>query len=164
MKVSCGHVMANRKSYGASLDIPFSAISPQYVQVLTMFCPDIVHVFSFIPGFDQASAMIAHVGGSAKADYLQRSCPSRLTETEKNRRAQQSFGRISGELKTALSELDKWWHNLRKEKVILEEPASGDKCDEARSKLSGEPVMSLSTTQYMSHARPLMDGGSRWLQ
>ncbi|EGZ23222.1 hypothetical protein PHYSODRAFT_324450 [Phytophthora sojae] len=59
----------------------------------------------------------------------------RLAHGEVHRRAQQAFGRISRELaqvpdevfESAMSDLDKWWYNLRHGKTdLLPPPSSGD--------------------------------------
>ncbi|KAE8997659.1 hypothetical protein PR001_g19523 [Phytophthora rubi] len=113
--------MAYRKTCGNPLIIPFSSISPRWFGQSRLSQDELTEVEQpFVAKvFKKKPRAVAGV----------------LSDAEKYRRAQQAFGRISGELaqlpdevfESAMSDLDKWWYNLRHGKTdLLPPPSSGN--------------------------------------
>ncbi|KAE8961449.1 hypothetical protein PF011_g29747 [Phytophthora fragariae] len=121
MKLPCRHAMAYRKTCGNPLIIPFSSISPRWFGQSRLSQDELTEVEQpFVAKvFKKKPRAVAGV----------------LSDAEKYRRAQQAFSRISGELaqlpdevfESAMSDLDKWWYNLRHGKTdLLPPPSSGN--------------------------------------
>jgi hypothetical protein len=73
-----------------------------------------------------------------------RGTPGPLSEREKYRRAQQTFGRIGSELtrfsddafESAMTHFDEWWHNMRQGKITA--VTVGDAAEETNDSVANE--------------------------
>ncbi|KAG3005877.1 hypothetical protein PC120_g17703 [Phytophthora cactorum] len=123
MYLPCRHTMVYRKSCGNPFIIPFSSVAPRCFGQCRLSQQELIEVATpFVANICKAHSQAG--GGS-------------LSEAEKYRHAQQSFGHISGELarfgdhefESAMSQLDQWWYNLRNGQASIEQPASSQNDD-----------------------------------
>ncbi|ETP22521.1 hypothetical protein F441_04205 [Phytophthora nicotianae CJ01A1] len=133
MKLPCRHAMVYRKANGYPLIIPFSSIASRYFQVV----------------------------------WTEPSFTGKLVE--KYRRTQQAFGRISGELvqfpdsdfNTAMAQLEQWWYNLRRGRVVDTQDGDGAENDgDQNEDGSGGNAETPDETTGSSHAETQATQGS----
>ncbi|ETK81203.1 hypothetical protein L915_13284, partial [Phytophthora nicotianae] len=113
MQLPCRHAMIWRKSRGGPFVVPFGAIGSRWYGRSRLSTQGLSKV---------AKPFVAKVfKGDDAAISRDR------TEKEKFRRAQQAFGRISGELArlgdeafdAAMDQFEGWWHNLRQGQISM---------------------------------------------
>ncbi|EGZ26515.1 hypothetical protein PHYSODRAFT_320450 [Phytophthora sojae] len=165
MKLPCRHAMVYRKVCGSPFIIPFSSISPRWFGQNRISQQELMEVENpFV-----AKLYKGHPAASAGS----------LSEAEKYRRSQQTFGRISSELvrcddtvfESAMKQIDKWWYDLRQGKFPLMQ-ADADFVDDSgpdRVGASGSGGNSISSDSHGggggsprtggTNARPSASGG-----